>query len=457
MRDPANADERTRSNDERAVVARRAPPGEAPDTTEIEGLAEAAGYEVVGACTQSRREDPGTNLGAGKVEELAALVEEAGADLAILDNELTPGQTVELEERLPGVDVVDRYRLVLSVFADQADSHRAKLQVEHARLTYELPRIRERTGQHVLNRATEKGTRVNDVEDRIAGIERKLDAMPSPAERFRERRREEGFDLVAVAGYTNAGKSTLLHRLADDLDVADADPDHGDVDATASIEDRLFETLETTTRRATVGGRTTLLTDTVGFVDDLPHGLVESFSSTLGEVAAADAVVLVADAARPPDRLRATLATAREVIDGAGADPDSAVVALNKVDRLDDGELAERRDAVVDLAPDPVAVSALHGEGIDRLEARVRERLPTARAELVVPNCDGAMGLVSWAYDHCEVLDVEYDERVRIELAGRPALVERARSRAAAVGEPRTPADEGDAGSPGADADREER
>jgi GTP-binding protein HflX len=431
MQDNANGSNRA---DERAVVAQRVPPEATPDTSEIEGLATAAGYDVVGTCTQSRHEDTGTNLGSGKVDELVGLVEREGAGVVVVDGELTPGQTVALEDRLPGeTEVLDRYRLVLSVFAEQANSHRAKLQVEHARLKYELPRVKERSGQHVLSRATEKGTPVQDVESRIAEIERKLDAMPSPAERFRKRRREQGFDLVAVAGYTNAGKSTLLHRLADELDVAAADPDHDDVDATAGIEDRLFKTLETTTRRATVDGRKTLLTDTVGFVDDLPHGLVESFSSTLGEAEAADAVVLVTDAADPPERLRGTLSTALEVLDSAGADRGDVVVALNKVDRLTPEELDRRREAVADLAPDPVAISAIEGGGVDALEERILERLPTEYAEIAVPNGDDAMGLVSWAYDNCEVIDVEYGDEVRVELAARPSVVERARGRARAV------------------------
>ncbi|PSQ17197.1 GTPase HflX [Halobacteriales archaeon QS_8_69_26] len=413
----------------RAVVARRADPGESADTKEIAALAAAAGYAVVGTASQARPEDPGTNLGDGKVDELVALVAETDADAVVVDNELTPAQTVELEDRLPGrVEVLDRYRLVLGVFAEGAGTERARLQVEHARLRYELPRIKERAGGHRMSKWTEKGTPVQDVEKRIETIERKLDSLPTPAERHRERRREQGFDLVAVAGYTNAGKSTLLHRLADDLDVTDHEPDHPDRDATAAVQDRLFKTLETTTRKATVGDREALVTDTVGFVDELPHELVESFSTTIDEVGAADVAVLVADAADPPDRLRGKVETALSVVANAET---PVVVALNKVDLLDAEELDERRAALADLAADPVAVSAIEGTGVNDLRARVRDALPTETVEVTLPNTDEAMSLVSWAYDHGEVREVEYGDRVRLSFAGRPGVVERLRGTAA--------------------------
>jgi GTP-binding protein HflX len=420
-----------RSVGERVVVARRVDPGESVDTGEIRRLARAAGYEVVGAVTQRRERDPGTELGAGKVEELAALVEAESADAAVVDAGLSPAVTVELESRL-GVRVLDRYRVVLETFARGASTERARLGVELARLRYELPRVKERTGAHVLSRAVEKGTPVNDYERRIADLERRLASLPSPAERHRKRRREQGFDLVALAGYTNAGKSTLLRRLADDLAV-DVDADttaaaaasDADGGVTVSVADRLFETLETTTRRATLDGREALVTDTVGFVDDLPHDLVASFSPTVEEVAAADAVVLAVDASDPPATLRRKLATTLDVVEDAdaeaGADP---VVALTKADLVDEATLADRRELVGSVTDaTTVAVSAVDGAGLDGLVTAVRERLPTERATVEMPAGDEAMAVVSRAYDRCRVLDVSYGDRVRVEVAGRPSVV----------------------------------
>ena len=419
----------------RAVVAKRADRNPV-ETGEIEALAAAAGYEVGGALAQARSEHAGTNLGPGKVGELADLAAETGAETVVVDNELTPKQTVELERAMPGgVAVADRYRLVLEIFGARAGTRRAQLQVELARLRYDLPRMVADADEGDLNEAVEKGSPVYDVRDRIDDLRRKLRELPDPTERFRARRREEGFDLVTLAGYTNAGKSTLLHRLADDLDLADAEPDHPDEDPVAAIRNRLFETLETTTRRATVAGRPTLVTDTVGFVADLPHSLVESFSETLSEAAAADAVVLVADASDPPEELREKLGVSLDVLAAQGVDRERVIVALNKVDLLSDAELARRRGAVADLAPDPVAVSVTAGTNVDEVVARVRERLPTARVDRSMPNCDGAMRVVSWAYDHAAVETVEYEGgTVRLAAEARPGVAERLEARIEAVG-----------------------
>ena len=414
-----------------AVVARRAD-AKPVETDEIRALAEAAGYDVVGAVTQARPEDLGTYLGTGKVEELVDYAVEAGAQRVVVDDQLTPGQHTSLGDALPeGTGVHDRYRLVLEIFGEQANTRRAQMQVELARLKYELPRIREQSDEGMLNRRTEKGSRIYDVRDRIDELEGKLDDLPDPAVEHRERRREQGFDLVTLAGYTNAGKSTLLHRLADDL-AMDAEPDHPDRDATAGVEDRLFKTLSTTTRRATLADRPTLVTDTVGFVDDLPHWLVESFSTTLSEAAAADAVVLVVDASDPVEELETKISVSLDVLDAQGVDRERIVTALNKVDLLDDADRERRAAVAADAAPAVVPVSVVAGTNVDRLIDAVRERLPTERAAVTMANCDAAMSVVSWAYDHATVERVAYaDETVSLSVRGRPDVVERVRARAA--------------------------
>ncbi|QLH83444.1 GTPase HflX [Halosimplex pelagicum] len=425
----------------KAIVAARA--DEPPvDTDEIRALTEAAGYEVRDAVTQARAKDPGTYFGRGKVTEVSTRVAETGADLVAVDGELTPRQTAAIGEALPdGTAVFDRYRLVLAIFADRAGTRRAQLQTELARLRYDLPRLQARSDVQGLNKRVEKGTRLHGVKNRIADLERKLSDLPHPAEQHRAERREQGFDLVTLAGYTNAGKSTLLHRLADDLAIEESpggDP-KGHPDAateTAAVRDRLFETLETTTRRATVDSRRVLCTDTVGFVADLPHWLVESFSETLSDAAAADAVVLVADASDPPSELREKVEVALDVFGGQGVDESAVVTALNKVDLLDDDALAERREVVADLAPEPVPVSVREGTNLDCLRAAVADRLPTDRAELRLPNRDDAMGIVSRAYDRAVVESVEYGpETVALSVRGRPSVVEQLRVDAAALDE----------------------
>ena len=423
---------RTLREGHRAVVAAREP--EPPvDTDEITALVEATGHEVLAAITQPGTPDPGSYLGEGTLKELAAVVEDRNATLVVIDDGLTPGQHRSIEQAVPADTIVfDRHRLVLDVFARGAGSRRAQLQVELEQLRYDLPRIAEETDADRLNLLAEKGLPLYDLQDRIARLERELEELPDPTEHFRERRREEGFDLVTIAGYTNAGKSTLLHRIADELSCADMTPDRGDdsaKNATAAVEDRLFKTLETTTRRATIDGRPVLATDTVGLIEDLPHELVAAFSSTLSEAAAADVVVLVADASESTERFREKLELSLSVLEQQGVERSAIVTALNKVDAIGDDALAERLAIARERAPAPLPVSVLQDDNVDALLERVLERLPDAELAVELPNGDEAMALVSRAYDRTTVETVEYEgERVRLCCRGHPTVVERLRA-----------------------------
>jgi len=276
-------------------------------------------------------------------------------------------------------------------------------------------------------------SREQDIKAQISRIKQELDAIADKEETRREQRRESGFDLVALAGYTNAGKSTLMRRLADDLDVGENEGLHPDLDPTAESEDRLFTTLGTTTRRADTGTRDVLLTDTVGFISNLPHWLVESFESTLDSVYRADLVLLVVDASESVEEMREKLITSHDTLYERNEAP--IVTVLNKIDRVDDDELAEKRAALDALAPNPVVVSGLTGENIDELTARIEAELPEWREErLLLPMSDDAMSLVSWLYDHGHVEREEYTgEEVIVEFSARPAIVEKARSKAADV------------------------
>ncbi|QZX99039.1 GTPase HflX [Halobaculum rubrum] len=437
---------RDRLDGGRAVVAAR-DADETPDTTEIRRLAEAAGYDVVGEVTQRRAEDLRYNLGGGKARELATAVAEADADAVVFDGELSPGQYTDLLELFPaGTTLTDRYRLVLEIFADGAGSTAATTQVDLATLRYELPRVRRATEESLLNAATEKGSPVLDMEKRIDAMEAKLDELTDAAAARRARRRAEGFDLVALAGYTNAGKSTLLRRLADDVDAEssgtsgdDAFGDENlndDLAESVTVEDRLFETLETTTRRATLEGRRVLLTDTVGLVADLPHDLVRSFSATLDEVGAADAVLAVVDAGADEDRLRRRVETTVEVLAADATGP--VIPVMNKVDRLD----AAGREAALGIVADvlaesgvetrePVAISALDGTGIDDLRDAVVASLPGSTATFELPPSGESQAFVSWLHERGDA-DVTYGpESIEVRFAGKPSVVDEAERRAA--------------------------
>jgi len=427
------------------IIAQRVDPNSVADLSEIADLARAAGYDVSNTLTQSREEDAAYHFGEGKVEALARLVRRTGAEAVIVDNRLGPYQTYNIGGKLPtGVEVIDRFTLILEIFGQRANTRKAQLQVELAELRYELPRVEaksslakrdERPGFMGLGEYDE--SRERDIKAQISRISQELDAIAEKEQTRREQRRESGFDLVALAGYTNAGKSTLLRRLADDLDIAENENRHPDLEQTAESEDRLFTTLGTTTRRADTGRRDILLTDTVGFVSDLPHWLVESFESTLDSVYRADLVLLIVDASESIDAMREKLITSHDTLYERNEAP--IVTVLNKTDCVEEGALNRKMQSLDALAPNPVAVSGLTGENIEQLTDRIESELPSWHDErLLLPLSDDAMSLVSWLYDHGHVENEEYTDTgdaVLIEFSARSTIIKRARAKAAALEE----------------------
>ncbi|WP_254863187.1 GTPase HflX [Halovivax gelatinilyticus] len=421
----------------KAVVAKRVDSG-VGDTEEIRELSEAAGYTVVGEITQTRRADAALQLGEGKVDDLVRLVARTGATTVVFDNRLGPYQTYNLGQRLPeGTEVIDRFTLILEIFGQRAQTKKAQLQVELAELRYELPRAEakaslakrdEHPGFMGLGEYDE--SREQDIKAQISRIRDQLAQIEETEAQRRARRRDSGFDLVALAGYTNAGKSTLLRRLAADLDVSENVGLHPDLDPTAESEDQLFTTLGTTTRRADIQPRDVLLTDTVGFISNLPHWLVESFKSTLDSVYRADLVLLVVDVSEPIDEIHEKLVTSHDTLYERNEAP--IVTVFNKIDRVSERELEEKRATLSALAPDPVAVSARDGQHIDALLDRIDEELPDWEYErLVLPMGEETMSVVSWIHDNAHVEDVTYgDEDVHISFEARPAIVQKARTRA---------------------------
>ena len=345
-----------------------------------------------------------------------------------------------------GVEVIDRFSLVLEIFGQRADTRKAQLQVELAELRYELPRAEakaslakrdERPGFMGLGEYDE--SRERDIKARISRIRDELDSIADTEADRRAQRRESGFDLVALAGYTNAGKSTLLRQLADELDVDENADRHPDLGTTAASQDQLFTTLGTTTRRANTGKRDVLLTDTVGFIADLPHWLVDSFDSTLGSVYHADLVLLVVDAAESVEQMREKLVTSHDTLYERNEAP--IVTVFNKIDQISETALRRKREALSGLAPNPVAVSGLAGENVGRLRARIEDELPDWHHEqLLLPVTDDTMSFVSWVHDNGHVVREEYaGDRLQLEFEAPPAVVSQARSRAADLRAPQEP------------------
>jgi GTPase len=345
-----------------AVLAQGVDPDD--ELAELHELARTAGVEPVARLVQHRPQpDPRTYVGKGKLEELKQAYRDACAEVLIVDDELSPSQQRQLENLLQA-RVVDRAELILDIFAQHAVSAEGKLQVELAQLEYNLPRMRgmwqhlERLGGGVGTRGPGESQLESDrriARRRISVLRRRLRELEGQrATRRKERRRTET-PTVALAGYTNVGKSTLLNALTD---------------ADVSVRNRLFETLDPTTRGFEHDGRRYLVTDTVGFVRRLPHQLVEGFAATLEETLVADFVLHVVDGSAPDEKLTEQIAAVNAVLHEIGADELPVELVVNKIDAVD--VLHRRR--LANRYPDALQVSALTGEGLDELRARIAER-----------------------------------------------------------------------------------
>jgi GTPase len=407
---------------ERGLVLAVLPPGsdDEQELAEVRELARTAGVEPVGAVVQHRaRPALRTYVGKGKVEELKRAYTEAGAESLIVDGELEPAQQRYLEDAIQA-RVVDRTQLILDIFAQHAITTEGKLQVELAQLEYNLPRMRgawkhlERLGGGRGTLGAGVGTRgpgESQLETdrrlarrRVALLKRRLgDVSRQRATRRKERVRAQT-PTVALAGYTNAGKSTLLNALTA---------------ANVPVEDRLFETLDPTTRAFEHEGRRYLVTDTVGFIRRLPHQLVEGFASTLEETLVADLILHVVDGSRDPATILEQMQAVEAVLREIGAAELPVLLVLNKVDELD--ALGRRRLAA--RFGDGIQISALTGVGLQELQERIGEHFAERFEEvrLLVPYDEGAK--LGELYDLGAPIDERRDEAegvyVRARLARR--------------------------------------
>ena len=351
---------------ERGYLVAVLPPGADGDheLDELRELLRTAGVEPVGELVQRRpAPDPRTYVGKGKLRELREAVAAARAESVIVDDDLDPSQQRRLEDALE-LRVVDRTQLILDIFAQHAVTAEGKLQVELAQLEYNLPRMRgmwrhlERLGGGIGTRGPGESQLETDrrlARRRVSLLKGKLKQLERRRETQRKSRRAAATPVVALAGYTNAGKSTLLNALTN---------------ADVSVNDRLFETLDPTTRAFEEDGRRYLVTDTVGFIRRLPHQLVQGFAATLEETLLADLVVHVADASAPDDRLEETIGAVESVLTGIGAGELPIELVLNKIDAVD----PLRRRRLANHYPGSVQISALTGEGLEELRGRIAER-----------------------------------------------------------------------------------
>ena len=367
---------------ERGFVLAAPAKGAEADLAELRELSRTAGVEPVAELVQYRaRPDPRTYVGKGKLAELKDRFRESEAESLIVDDELSPVQQRQLEDALQA-RVVDRTQLILDIFAQHAVTAEGKLQVELAQLEYNLPRMRglwqhlERLGGGLGTRGPGESQLETDrrlARRRVTLLRDRLRRLAKQRATRRKSRRRSETPTIALAGYTNVGKSTLLNALTD---------------AGVSVDDRLFETLDPTTRGFEFEGRRYLVTDTVGFIRRLPHQLVEGFAATLEETLVADLVLHVADASASDDELDAMLAAVESVLGEIGAGELPVELVLNKIDRVD--PLGRRR--LANRFPGAPQVSARTGEGIDELRERIAERFGERfeAVRLLIPYEEGA-------------------------------------------------------------------
>lgn len=378
---------------------------------ELASLAETAGAMVITRVIQNRqRPDSATYIGSGKAEELALTCQAMEIDLAILDDELTGAQQKNLENIL-GVRVIDRTALILDIFAQRAQSAEGKLQVELAQMKYRLPRLTglgtslSRLGGGIGTRGPGETRLEVDrrrIRKRIDDLEAQLKEIKKQRDLRRARREKTGQTTVALVGYTNAGKSTLLNALSG---------------ADVLVEDKLFATLDPVMRNVDLPeNRSCLVVDTVGFIRKLPHQLVQAFRSTLEEALYADLLVVVSDLSSP--HYAQQRATVFEVLNDLGAADKPILEALNKADRASVGGMIEPADAIL--------ISAKEGMGLDKLKAEISRRIAALRhrAELVIPYDKG--GVLSLIHGKGQVVEEEYTaEGTRVVALMDAALYQR--------------------------------
>ncbi len=368
---------------------------------ELKSLAESAGYTVVGKVEQVRAPDPKYQVGYGKIKEIAELVKATGAQKIIFDNMLKPVQAYNIAKET-GVEAIDRFQLILEIFARRASTTEAKLQIQLAKLKYELARAKEKVRLAKMGEqpgfmglgAYEVDVYYETIKRQIQTITEKLRKIRKKRLLHRERRAELGFPSISLAGYTNAGKSSLFIALTEEE---------------IPVDDALFTTLSTTTRLVKFSRKKFLLTDTVGFIDRLPITLIEAFRSTLEETIYSDLILLVVDISEPPATVEKKLSVCLETINRIGASGIPIITALNKIDLISEIELQEKMDMLEGKAPKPVPVSALYGINLDQLKEEITKTLHNyARVSFRLSMTSEAMSLLSWLFSRADVQEVNY-------------------------------------------------
>ena len=405
---------------ERVAIVQRVNPGERDNLDELRELCKTAGYEVVYQLKQVRHPHPKYNIGPGKLGELKDAVKRLGISKVIFENEVKPVQEYNLAKALK-VPVMTRTQLILEIFSMHAHSREAKLQIKLAELRYELSRAKEKVrlakmgeqpGFHGLG-AYEADVYYDEVHRRVVSINRKLEDIKRHMDLVRLERKRFGIPLISLAGYTNAGKSTLFNTLTREE---------------VEVDDQLFTTLTPTTRITRFDGKPVFLSDTVGFIKNLPTLLVEAFYATLREIALSNLILLVADFSEPLEQVREKIETSLDTLSSIGAQDVPTLIVLNKIDRLNGVDLGERVSEL-GLRYPYVMISAKYGWGLGELEAKASEMMGGfIKVEATLPYGEQTLKLLNELYGRAKVINVRYDEdHVRVDAETPPHLAEKLR------------------------------
>ncbi|MEM2994412.1 MAG: GTPase HflX [Candidatus Bathyarchaeia archaeon] len=403
----------------RAIIVQRRQPHENSSLEELKSLAESAGYTVVGKIEQVREPDSRYQIGAGKVEELARLVKETGAQKIIFDNMLKPVQAYNLA-KVTGVEAIDRFQLILEIFTKRASTTEAKLQIQLAKLGYELAHAKEKV------RLAKKGEQpgfmglgayevdvyYEAVKKQVHTLRKKLKKIREKRQLHRQHRAELGFSSISLAGYTNAGKSSLFNALTEEE---------------VPVDTSLFTTLSTTTRLVKIAKKKFLLTDTVGFIDRLPLTLIEAFHSTLEETIYSDLILLVVDISEPTPTIEKKLVVCLETIEQIGAAGIPLITALNKIDLLTEKEVYQKLEILREKAPNAIPISALYKTNIEPLKQKILEILKNQiKVSCIIPLTNETMPFISWLFKSADVQTIKYaDDYAHIVFEAVPWFIDK--------------------------------
>jgi len=401
---------------------------EKPSLEELKRLAEAAGYTVAATLEQVREPDARYQIGAGKVEELARLVKENGIDKILFDNPLKPVQSYNLA-KATGVEAIDRFKLILEIFIKRATTTEALLQIQLATLKYELAHAKERVRLAKMTEqpgfmglgAYEADVYQEAVKQQVHTIQRKLKKIREKRLLHRERRSELGFSAISLAGYTNAGKSSLFNALTEE---------------TVRVDSKLFTTLSTTTRFVEISKRKFLITDTVGFIDRLPLTLIEAFHSTLEETIYSDLIILVLDMSESLEMIEKKNNICLETIDRIGASGIPILTTLNKIDLLEETEVEEKLRILETKIKNPFLISALQKTNLEPVKNVILEKLGDyVRVSFSIPMSNQTMSFMSWIHERADVQKVSYmGDSVQVILEAAPWFAEKVRKRVKELG-----------------------